>query len=298
MTPRRPCDGVWCGDDMPCQWGLMSWTEVFEALEPPRLRSETPPRDLWKFGRTEMETSPLFEKMTCFSWKISFIVEETVFCMIYHVQMNICVGFGIPCFLGLVFFHGVQQVSKGVSSKERFQVSVYFHYMYFYDFVHSRPLSPHTLLHLIPHVFFVLRLKIRSRQIFHQEASPSSSHRRWLILQVFRKTRLISAWCCGNLVRGILPQKVTRLGKHDESWIRPDEVLLSWSDQTIPIQRYKDDENWWTLTQERDTRLVSVELSVDQPQLVWIHSKFHWTLIQQVYVQIDIDHTRCTKYNY
>lgn len=183
---------------------------------------------------------------TCFSLNLFHCGRH---CFLYDISCpnEHLRGLGIPCFLGLFFFHGVQQVSKGVSSKERFQVSFHVHYMYFYDFVHSWPLSPHTLLHLIPHVFFVLRLKIPSRQIFPQEASPSSSHRRWLILQVFRRTRPISAWCCGNLVWGILPQKVTRLGKHDESWIRPDEVL--YLEVTKPFQ-YKDtkmmkiDENW------------------------------------------------------
>ena len=84
-----------------------------------------------------------FEKMTCFSLNL-FHCGRHCKCMIYHVQMKICVGFGIPCFLMLSwpFF---PWSATGVSSKERFQVGRFMSTRCTSMIsVHSWPLSPHT----------------------------------------------------------------------------------------------------------------------------------------------------------
>lgn len=155
---RRPCDGVWCGDDMPCQWGLMSWTEVFEAWEPPRLRSETLPRDLWKFGRTEMKHHPfwkddMFQLESLSLWKKLFFVWSIM------SKWTSAWVLAFLAFLAFFFFHGVQQVSKGVSSKERFQVGRFMSTTCTSMISYTLGRYHHTPTSLIPHVFFVFGWK-------------------------------------------------------------------------------------------------------------------------------------------
>ena len=107
-----------------------------------------------------------FEKMTCFSLNLFHCGRNCFFCMIYHVQMNICVVWAFLAFLAFFFSMECNRCLKVSIQRKDFKfpfMSTTCTSMISYTLgrYHHTPTSFNTthLLHLIPHVFFVFGWK-------------------------------------------------------------------------------------------------------------------------------------------